>query len=174
MLHQLRVQNAQLDRVGFEARTEIIEFIRVRKLVSSELGLDVEDIPTEIAEVLEPLSEDHIRGYDLAEALHAHRIRSLRVMRRFLSAAKAGKVSWLHPLDTQDPKDIIESASADVSRLEASWTRVQQNLAELRTTGALLQNLMANINKQYEEVAFQIDTAYPEVSIHPFPSSVEC
>lgn len=120
-MQQLRTQNAHLDRVASEAKAEITEFIRVRKLLSSELGLGEENIPADVLEAFEPLTGYHGHSHELAEALHAHRIRCLRIARQFLSAARAGKISWLHPLNMQDPNALVGSATVHLSHLETYW-----------------------------------------------------
>lgn len=139
----------------------------MRKLLSSELGLGEEEIPNDVIEALEPLTGYHERGHELAEALHAQRIRCSRIARRFISAARAGKISWLHPLNTQDPSALIGSATKHLNHLETFWAQVQQKLGRLREAEDNLSNLMARLNKQYEVVALQIDTAYPEVMYPP-------
>lgn len=55
-----------------------------------------------------------------------------------------------------------------LSHLETYWSQVQQKLGRLHVDEDSLSHLMTKLNKQYEDVALQIDTAYPEV-MYLFP-----
>jgi hypothetical protein len=165
VLHQLRVQNAQLDRASSELRAQITEFMRIRKLLTSELGTSEEFTTSDLIEAFEPLRPDHSHSYQRAEALDSHRILCRRAVRRFVTDAQKARVPWLRPLDMPDSRQTINAARAEVDRLSATWLHVQHKLEALGSTQDTLTERMANLNKKFDQTAGQIDTAYPEVYI---------
>lgn len=165
ILHQLRVQNAHLDRASSELRAQITEFMRVRKLLASELDPSEEYITSDLIEAFEPLRGDYSHGYQSAEALNSHRILRLRVVRRFIVEAQKAQVPWLRPLSMPDPKQMIDAARARVYRLSTTWSYVHRKLETLGSVQDALTSRMAKLNKKFDGTAVQIDTAYPEVCI---------
>lgn len=133
----------------------------------------------ELVEAFEPLKADalaelapgtHGRGYQRAEALNAHRIRSLRLARRFiLAACSPSGISWLRPESVitpdreRDTTVMIDMARADVDRLETDWAWVRGKIERLRGVQDTVTDLMGRLNRLFENTAVQIDTAYPEV-----------
>lgn len=165
ILHQLRVQNAQLDRASSELRAQITEFMRIRKLLTSELGTSEEFTTSDLIEAFEPLRADTGHGYQRAEALDSHRILCRRAVRRFVLEARKAHVPWLRLLEMPDPRRTIDAAGAKVDRLSATWLYVQHKLEALGSTQDTLTDHMKKLNEKFDQTAVQIDTAFPEVYI---------
>ena len=165
ILHQLRVQNAHLDRANSELRAQITEFLRVRKVALLKNDCSEECITSIFIEAFEPLRGEYNHGYQSAEALNSHRLLCLRAVRRFIMEAREAQVPWLRPLNIPDPKQTIVAAKLDVDRLSTAWSHVQRKLEALGSVQDTLTSRMAKLNKNFEQAAVQIDTAYPEVRI---------
>ncbi|KAF8323151.1 hypothetical protein DL93DRAFT_632657 [Clavulina sp. PMI_390] len=165
LLTQLRMQNDHLSRAALDTRAEMVEFMSVRKLLSSEIGQHDEEVSMELLEAFVPFSGYYTQAYEVVEALHAYRVKRVAIVKQFLSHARAGKIPWLESVIVQDSDQLVQEVTAWQDRLEHWWDSVSEKLEMLKIKKTSLEEAVVSLKLLHTTVAMQIDTVYPELSV---------